>query len=380
MILLLSVLWTLVLLSILIVIHEFGHFLAAKLLGVHVEEFALGFPPRVKKLFTWWNTPFVLNSIPIGGYVRLFGDDSETLEQLNEVQQSDHLTDAQAFRFKPIWARLIILLAGVAVNFVFGVLCFSLVSAFKGIPEVPTFPVILAEVSVDSPAAVAGLQVGDRIFGAGDTFESVVQIHDTQKLIDTINEIPDSSMFLVYERDGKVMDQEVILREPSAAGRLGVKLQNTVEFRFYPWYEMPIRGTVVGVQDSLALGKLILNSLGTMVSGIFTRGQVPTDLKGPIGIIEETHKSGILQEGWSGSVTWLGLISVNLAIMNLLPLPVLDGGRSIFLLLEPILGRKRRLAWEQRANGVGMVFLLGLFVIISVSDVWGLVKGLAFLR
>lgn len=368
-----SVVWTLVLLSLLIVIHEFGHFLAAKFLGVHVEEFAVGFPPRVKKLFTWWNTPFVLNSIPIGGYVRLFGDDSETVEEVNEVERQQGVTDAQAFRFKPIWARLIILLAGVFVNFVFGIFCFTLIYSYTGIPQRTEFPVVLTEISAGSPAEDASLQVGDRIQRAGETLETSSPVVSSDDLIARIAAAQDNDIFLVYERAGEVIEQNVRLRESETA-RLGVVLKDDIRFEFYPWWQMPARATVVGVQDSFALIGLILDSLGTMVGNIFTSGTVPTDLKGPIGIIEETHKSGILASGWTGSVNWLGLISINLAVMNLLPLPVLDGGRSLFLLSEPFIGRARRLRWEQRANGVGMLFLLGLFVLISASDVWGLFR------
>lgn len=370
----LTVLWTLFLLSLLIVIHEFGHFLAAKLLGVHVEEFALGFPPKVKKLFTWWNTPFVLNAVPIGGYVRLFGDDSETLEQLSEVKEQEHVTEAQSFRSKPIWARLIILLAGVTVNFVFGVICFSLIYSFKGIPQLLDFPVHVAGVESGSPAAEAGLQTDDKIVQAGDSAESLKDVRDTGELVAVINAVPDNDMMLIYQRDGQTRQQLIPLRNQGEGARLGVSLYNKSEFVFYPAWQMPVRGTWVGIQDSVALISLILSTLGQMVGNLVQQGTVPSDLKGPIGIVEETYKSGILNEGWMGSVNWLGLISVNLAIMNLLPLPVLDGGRSIFLLLEPLLGRQRRLRWEQRANGVGMVLLLGLFVIISISDVWGLFR------
>lgn len=372
---LLTVIWTIILLSFLIVIHEFGHFLAAKLLKVHVEEFALGFPPRIKKLFTWWNTPFVLNSIPIGGYVRLFGDDSETLEQMGETQQEDMVDVSQAYRNKPIWARLTILLAGVFVNFVFGVVCFAVIYSVQGIPEVTQTQVYIAAVDPTSPAAEYGLQEGDVVFAAGDSAESLTQVQTSSDLIAVISSIPDSDFVLQYERGEEMIQETVPLRDPNENGRLGVSLSNsTVDFKFYPWWQMPLRGTVVGVQDSLALGKLILQSLSSMVGNLVSQGTVPSDLKGPIGIVEETYKSGILAEGWQGSVNWLGLISVNLAIMNLLPLPVLDGGRSLFLLLEPVLGRQRRLRWEQRANSVGMLLILGLFVVISISDVIGIVR------
>ncbi len=370
----LTIFWTLILLSVLIVIHELGHFLAAKFLGVHVEEFAVGFPPRIKKLFTWWDTPFVLNSIPIGGYVRLFGDDSETIEQLNEVQQTDGVTDAQAFRFKPIWARLIILLAGVFVNFLFAILCFSLLYSSTGIPEIQNNTVYIAGVEQNSPAGNAELQVGDQLIGFGETAESVQPVTDVTSFIEGIREIPSDTLFVTLDRSGDQMIEELSLRPAGTAGRMGVQLSPGVDYVFYEWWQMPIRGTIVGLQDSLRMTQLILTSLGNMLGGIFTKGTVPTDLKGPIGIFEETYKSGILQDGWQGSVNWLGIISLNLAIMNLLPIPVLDGGRSIFLLLEPILGRERRLRWEMRANAGGMMFLLGLFVVVSLSDVWGLFR------
>ncbi len=370
-----TIFWILLLLSILVIIHEFGHFLAAKLVGVHVEEFGLGYPPRAKVLFEKWKTKFSLNYIPLGGFVRLYGDDAETVEKGGgKSDLPEGVTEKNRYSQKSLPARMTILLAGVAVNFVFGILAFAGIYSTIGIPT-PLDAVNITDVAEDSVASRVGLQVDDSIIAFLDDSGERIQLTSSQPFITFISERADKQVQLVVRRAGEneelvmTVTPEKMETDGEEYGRLGVGLSDS-ELRFYPWWQMPFRGMVVGLEESIRLGGFILVALRDMVVTSFQEGQLPSELSGPVGIVDQTYQSGILQDGWLGRLNWMALISVNLAIMNLLPIPALDGGRAVFLLTEPFLGKGRRTRWEQLANNYGMMFLLGLIILITAKDVW----------
>lgn len=362
--------WFLLLLTFLVLIHELGHFLAAKFVKVGVLEFGIGYPPLAKKLFRRWDTDFTINWLPLGGFVRLFGDDAEESLPSREEQKEHHLTESSMFNHKKRWERLLIIGAGVFINFVFGVIVFAGLYSKFGIPEDLGF-VRVDEVLADSPALVAGVQKGDEIFRATIDENQEVTVTTADQFSRLMSENAGEKVVLHLRRSGETFDLEATLRpkdRPIDQAALGV-IPRDWESKFYPWYEQPIRGAIVGLQDSIELGRLILGSLGDMVSKLFMRGQVPSDLSGPIGIVAQAHEMDILSQGWVGTLRYAALLSINLAIMNLLPIPALDGGRAIFVLLEGFIGKARRQRWEQRVNGIGMVFLLLLIFLISIKDV-----------
>ncbi len=364
-----TILWFLLILSFLVVIHELGHFLAAKRVGVHVPEFGLGYPPRLRPLFKKWGTVFSLNAIPIGGFVQLYGDDAEQMAGKSEIG----IPEEQMFARKTQVERLFIILAGVVVNFVFGVVAFALLFSFVGIPTPRGFTEI-TEVTESSPAQKNGLQAGDRVISF--TFgEETEMIATSQQLIDLIGLHPGDTVNLTVQRAEQELDFSVQLRseKPEKDGLLGVGLNDT-EFKFYPWWQMPLRGAWQGLQDSLVLGRLVLLSLGDMVGRLLIRGEIPKDITGPVGIVDQAIQTGILKQGITGALYFAGQLSVNLAIMNLLPIPALDGGRAIFVLLERILGRSRRVRWEQKANLVGFIFLLSLILLVTAKDIINLFR------
>lgn len=374
-----TIIWFLLVLSFLVLIHELGHFLAAKWIGTHVEEFGLGYPPRVKKIFTKWNTVFTLNALPFGGFVRIWGDDAEQLEDADTKEKGSEEAVVNPppkgsipFANQPQWKRMIVILAGVAVNFLFGVLAFAAIYSATGIPE-RTGNIAVTQVVENSPAAAAGLQAGDEILALETPDYSRVDIQNTNEFIQRIEMARGQEVLLTLERDGAEQSVKVTPRTveetPEGQGALGVGLDLNVEFRYYPWYEMPFRGMMVGIQDAVSLSGLILQALGDMVGRIFTQGRVPSDVSGPVGIVDQAVEMQAVRQGWIGTLNWAGLLSINLAIMNLLPIPALDGGRAVFIVLETFIGKARRLKWERLVNGYAFAFLVGLIILITLKDV-----------
>ncbi|HEX9008461.1 MAG TPA: M50 family metallopeptidase [Patescibacteria group bacterium] len=349
-------------LSVLVLIHEFGHFLMAKAFGMRVEEFGIGLPPRAKSLFTKAGTLFSLNWLPLGGFVKLYGEDYEDEEQL---------ASKEAFFNKPAWQRCIVLLAGVTMNFALGVLLFGVVYSYLGIPT-ETTNIHIVEVTKDSPAEKAGIQV-DGIIKNVSFGKDNYEFKTTQEFIKVIDSLKGKQIELTMEnKDGKIAMYKLTPREnpPAGQGALGVALSN-IEMKKYPWWQMPFRGVVVGMQEAISWGKEILNNLGTLLYGIFTGKGIPKDVAGPVGIYEVSKQ--VYQFGWTAVLQFMGVLSVNLAILNVMPFPALDGGRIAFLGVEKIIGKKRKNKIEGYVHTAGMILLLLLMVLITARDIYRLV-------
>lgn len=364
-----TVLWFLLVLSFLVVIHELGHFFAAKRVGVHVQEFGLGYPPRLRPLFKKWNTLFSLNAIPVGGFVKLYGDDAEQLE----LEPEPGIPESRMFARQSQSKRLIIILAGVAVNFLFGIAAFMGLFSVIGIPTPKGF-VLVTAVSPGSPAETAGLAVNDQVISFSAVGEAI-SVSASQPLIDAIERHRGEAVTLRVRRDSQEIDVSAALRseKPVNDGLLGVALEDT-DLKFYPWWQMPFRGALQGLRDSLNLSRLVVSALGDMVARLVTKGEIPKDITGPVGIVDQAIQNEVLKQGVPGALNFAGQLSINLAIMNLLPIPALDGGRAIFVLLERALGRARRIRWEQKANLVGFIFLLSLILLVTAKDIVNLFR------
>ena len=337
----------LITLSVLILIHELGHFFAAKFFGMEVEEFGIGFPPRVKKLFTWKGTLFSLNLLPIGGFVKIKGENFEVGEE----------RQANLFWEKPIWQRAMVLLAGVFGNFLLGVILFGIVYSVMGVPT-KMGRVKVVGVSESSPAAMAEIVEGN-IFKGYD---------NTEDLIKYIGENKGKEIDFVLEMDGKDREVKVVPREnpPEGEGSLGVLLSD-MELVKFPWWQMPFKGIVVGTREAFNWGKEIATGLVGMITGIFAGEGVPEGVAGPVGIYKLSSQVNSL--GWLASLQFMGVLSMNLAVLNILPLPALDGGRLVFLGVEMLIGKKRKNKIEGWVHGVGMILLLGLMVLITIRDI-----------
>ena len=350
-------------LSVLILVHEYGHFFMAKLFKMRVDEFGIGLPPRAKKLFTWKGTLFSLNWLPLGGFVKLFGEDMEDPAQA---------ASPEAFFNKPIWQRAGVLTAGVIMNFLLGVFAFGIVYTYLGIPT-KTDKVFVVEVGVDTPAEVAGIKVESEIKKI--TFEKKeVPFIGVDGFIKQVEPLKGKEIELTLaDKKGQETTVKIVprLSPPEGQGALGVALSN-IEMKMYPIWQRPFRGMVVGVTEAWAWGKEIATNLGTLLWGIITGKGVPKDVAGPIGIYQVSKQ--VYKIGWVAVLQFMAILSVNLAILNIMPFPALDGGRLFFLGVEMIIGKKLKNKVEGYVHTTGMVFLLGLMVLITVRDVIKLIR------
>lgn len=355
-----SILTFLIVLSVLILVHEFGHYWAAKRAGVLVEEFGLGYPPRIysKKI---GETIYSINLLPFGGFVRLHGEISE--EGVTNPQRS--------FGNKSKKARISILLAGVTMNILLAIVAFATVYSFSGIPKV-TENVRVIDVVPGSPAQTAKILVGDVVKKVDG--EEVTTVSGFIKIVE---DNKGDKLTIELERikgDEKTLEKvRITPREdpPEEEGPLGVVISST-EVYYPPIWQRPFIGIYYGVKEALFWGVTMVTGFIGLFANLF-KGQVPQDIAGPVGIFaltSEAAKYGILT-----LINFVGILSINLVILNILPFPALDGGRLMFIGIESVIGRKILPKIEATINAIGMIILISLLVAITVHDVRRLVSA-----
>ncbi len=375
-------------LSFLVIIHELGHLIVAKLCKVRVEEFGIGYPPRALKLFKFRNIDFTLNWIPFGGFVKMEGEDPEAEREAQKPPaqvkrklaslkvEGGKLQFAQEGPFyeKSAWARLAIILAGATVNFIFGALAFAAVFMMIGLPI--TEPRI-SEVMPDSPAALA--QVPSNVQIQALRFETTeVRTPQTEDVITTIQAHRGEYVDVITTGPcrGQTCDSTehsypLYIRTesetPEGEGAIGVIFESTI---FLPPVEMFFHSLVVGLEQAVGLAIMTVTSLGHLIAEFITAGVVPQDVSGPVGIVYQSYKFDVLSNGWPMVLNYMGLLSVSLAVMNVLPIPALDGGRALFILIEKVLGKHYNQKYESYAHYVGYLLLLGLIILVTTKDIW----------
>jgi len=333
-------------LSILVLVHEFGHFFAAKITGVRVEEFGLGLPPKIiSKKF--WGTVWSLNWLPIGGFCKLYGEDPSSL-----IKTKDSFMD------KNPWQKGLIVLGGVFMNMVLAIVIFAVVYTVMGIP-IETDKVEIIGIAKNSPAEMAGLKVDDVIISINN-----IQIKKGNELTEIVNKNRGKKITVGVQGIAPI---QLLAREnpPAGEGSLGVVISN-IEMQPIRWWEF-YKGIGAGFKEAYFWGKIIFDGVTKMVGGLFL-GQVPKDVTGPIGMFNATS-SIRLNQGFLAVIHFFGVVSVNLAVVNVLPFPALDGGRIIFVIYEMIFRKKANAKFETMVNNLGMVILLSMIVLISIGDV-----------
>lgn len=354
---------TILVLSILVLLHEFGHFIVAKFFGVHVLEFGIGLPPLALKLFKRKETEYTLNWLPIGGFVRLAGED----ENPTLWERINPLTHGHMFFAKPAWQRSLIILAGVTMNFLIGILLFSVVYANLGIPTMSGEQALVTQVIKNSPAEQANIQVGEVLVRVGDQ-----DVSNADQFVTLVKDKRGQvvSLYLAkMDSNGIKSDTsrvvEIIPRinPPEGEGALGIGV-STVPIIVYekkPWYSAPFYGAVEGTKEAIGWSREFLR--------IFSRPvELMKNISGPVAVVKVGQQAA--SEGWIMMVRFAGIISLNLAIFNLLPIPALDGGRLLMIILEKIVGRKRVAKYEQYVNGIGMILLIGLLIGVTIKDLF----------
>jgi len=368
-----SVIFFILVLSFLVIIHELGHFFAAKWSKVKVDEFGIGYPPKAFKLFTWRGTNFTVNWIPFGGFVRMQGEEVD-LEKGKKKQEVKTGQFYQATTFK----KLVIILAGASVNFAFGVFAFAIVFSKMGIPQVIS-DARIGEVAPGSPAEQAGINKDVNITGFQLADQDKINISSVEEVIEQISNHKGETVkiFTSGQCDGLTCNEietshDVYLRTieetPEDQGSLGIVF-NQVIYVSYPSREMPFRSVAYGLEQAMYLGVQIVRAFSGIITDIFTQGKISGDVAGPVGIVHQAQVFGIFEEGFLTLLSFSGMLSINLAVMNVLPFPPLDGGRALFIILELVFKKKRTEKIEYYLNYGGYIFLLSLIVFITVKDV-----------
>ena len=354
----------LLILSVLVLVHELGHFFVAKLFKIKVEEFGFGFPPRVwgKKI---GETLYSLNLLPIGGFVKLYGEDEAGGGKIG-VSKKITKDLSRAFFARPIWQRLLVVVAGVFMNFVLAVVIISFIFATIGAPT-PVNEVIVTSIVKDSPADTAGLKPGDVV----QSINGKKIIQSSELISITKENLGEAITLEVKDQKSNVRPVKVTPREkyPSDQGPMGVSIGQKVVVKKYSWYQAPFAGTKEAVKTSV----LIVAGVGQVIGEIVRTGSVPQGVAGPIGIAQLTGE--FVHSGIYAVLSFLALLSLNLAILNVLPIPALDGGRLFFILIEAVTRRKVPAKFESYAHAVGIALLLALIALITIHDVGRLVSG-----
>ncbi len=345
---LLSILQFIGAIAALIFIHELGHFLVARLLGVEIEEFGIGFPPRMVTLFEAGGTKFSLNWLPLGGFVRPKGE--------NDPDVPGGLAAASP------WVRIAVLVAGPLMNLLAGAVLFAIIFSRIGIP---TFgPVEVLDVSPGSPAEAAGLRIGDLIVKVNET-----EIDNANVLQETIYNNLGQSITLNIERGGEIQVVSLVPRAepPPNEGAIGIVMNTTGPMR------------PVGVGESLVMGvgavyeqsRSLLTLPARLIEGsIAAEDARLVGYKGMFDIyqgLRETEVSGSTPAG-VGGLFFAASISISLGLLNLMPIPALDGGRIVFTLPEILLRRRIPPTYEALINMVSLAMLLLLMIYINVQD------------
>ncbi len=357
-----------IILLVLVVIHEFGHFIVAKLTGMRVDEFAFGFPPRIfaKK---YGETTYAINALPLGGYVSIWGENG------GEEDKKAHgaATHPRAFGNRPWWAQLLVLVAGVTMNMLLALFIFIGISygsitirasdeAFSS--RVKDVSIMATDVSKESPAFKAGIVPGSTILSVSSPYQKATLTTATS-LIAFIAQHQNTPFLISYKTpDGQKSTTTIsavygIVPEKKA---LGISLEEvgvvTTTFT---------EAIILGYGKTVTITTLTLEGLLGIFTSIFQGKDVLSSLSGPVGIakiVGETSEYGI-----SAILTLVAVLSINLAIFNILPLPALDGGRMVVVTLETLFRRKIPLVYYSWVNTIGFLALMLLLVIVTINDI-----------
>lgn len=350
-----SVLLAIGVLALLIVVHELGHFLAARLQGIHVNRFSIGFGPILWK-YQGPQTEYALRAIPLGGFVGFPDDDPESNIPEN---------DPDLLRNRPVLDRAIVISAGVVSNLIFAYLVFVTQFTAVGVPQDFNYQagVLVPQViSQESPAAQAGIRSGDVILAVGD---QPLGSSDAamQTLMAEIQASPNQPLDLTVQRGDRQLEVNVTpIPDADGKARIGVQLlpNGQVDYR---------RPTGVGEVLSLAardFQEMFLRTVQGFVSLITNFSEVAGQVAGPVKIVEQG--AGLVSSNFNTLFPFTAIISINLAIINILPLPALDGGQLAFLLIEGLRGKPLPNRIQENVMQTGLVLLLGLGIFLIVRD------------
>lgn len=346
-----TILLFILILGVLVLVHEWGHFIVARYAGLTVEEFGFGFPPRI---FKWKSgeTVYSFNLLPLGGFVKILGENGDESE----------INNSKSFSSKSAKVRGLVTVAGVVMNFLLGAL-FLIIGFYVGLPQVlnntneeiaKNIQIQIVAIGHDSPAEKAGLKLGDAV-------KNFSEISDLQIFI---NENKGKEISFEINRGKESIDIKLTPRinPPESEGAIGVALVKTGIIS-YPWYQ----AIWLGLKSAFIAVWEIVKGFSGLIKNLLVAGEIPKEVSGPVGIAVLTKQAANL--GFVYLLQLVALISLNLAVLNLIPFPALDGGRLLFLGIEKIKGSKVNPKVENAIHGVGLALLLLLAVLITYRDI-----------
>lgn len=356
-----SIILFIIILAVLVFVHELGHFLIAKKTGVRVDEFAVGFPPKIFS-FKKGETLYSLNAIPFGGYVKIFGEDPNH-ESLKGPDSKRSLVN------KPKYIQAAVLLGGILFNILFAwfLISVSLMSGYKMPVESARYPVVNTEITIlsvldNSPAKGAGMVAGDEIVSMKEGFTTInpEEVSDIQKFISESK----SKIEITYQRNGetKMVEVEPSLNVAGENRAIGISMSKVGEVRL-PFYKAFWEGAKLTYEVIVQTFFSLIEFFGKVFTGKAEISQV----SGPVGI------AGLVGDASAfGFIYLLGFtafISINLAVINFMPFPALDGGRLFFLIIEGIIRRPISPKILNFMNALGFIFLMGLMLFVTYHDI-----------
>lgn len=344
-------------LAVLVLVHEFGHFIVARRAGIKVDEFGFGFPPR---LFSWKGklTTYSLNAIPLGGFVKLHGEDGSAT------------SDPKSFASKSARVRAAVLIAGVGMNLLLAAVLLSIGFTF-GLPivlgesgethiNVRDIRVHITHVAKDSPAFAAGLRGGEEIIVAEGFGTRAIDVRAgvQQSFLEK------KSLTIKYRSEEEIQRVHIapVVHPDTGKPFVGIGIVETGLIS-YPWYQALYKGAV----GAGTMTKDVIVGFGTLLGNLFAGKSVGEGVTGPLGIAVLTGK--IARQGVHYLLQFVAMLSVNLAVLNLIPFPALDGGRLLFVGLEKILRKPVTAALESRIHMIGFAVLMLVALLVTVRDV-----------
>lgn len=346
-----------IVLGVLIVVHELGHFLVAKWAGVGVLKFSVGFGPT---LFgrTVNGTEYVVSAVPLGGFVKMVGEDPEAAEPVDPRISFSH---------QSVWKRIAIVAAGPAFNLVFAFLAFTLALLVYG-QRLPAESPLIGEVLPEHPAARAGLLPGDLVTALDGepiaTFEALSR---------AIRGGDGGAVTLTIERAGAPQDVTIVPERQPDKNLFGEVVGEVYVIGIRPGFRQvpvsPLQAVAYGAKQTVWIIQALVTSVVKIVQGRISADNIG----GPILIAQEAGRQA--QEGFESLLLFMAVISINLGVLNLLPIPILDGGHLLFFFLEVVMRRPLDVRHREIAQQVGLVMLIGLMAFAFYNDILRVVRG-----
>lgn len=341
----LNLIYFIIILGIIVLVHEFGHFIFAKMFGIYVYEFAIGMGPKLFH-FKKGETEYSIRAIPIGGFCSLAGEDLDG-DDINDIPKDRRLQS------KPVWQRFLVMFFGAGNNFILAFIILFIVALGWG--AVSSKPIV-TELVANNPAEQAGIKVGDYILEinghkikTSDDVSIYLQVEDKNKPIT-----------FTVERDGRKLDINVTPQKEEVDGssiyRVGIVSEGEVE-----------RGFVASIKYAFTKMGALFRQMIITLKGLFTGGLSVNQLSGPVGIYNVVGTQA--EAGFENILYLIALLSINVGFINLIPFPAFDGGRIVFLIIEKIKGSPIKPETENKIHTIGFILLLALMIYITFNDI-----------